>query len=554
MISSACNLRPTRVPSYFLILVIWICAATTRAAESEVIGDNRFRGGFVLWEPTPGKHIKYGEIRGAQTNTQPVWGLSQWSSRFPLRTTNHPPAHGSLVISNSAKSVTIQPNDADLRLEANSAVEYGSGSRKAGEPWVHLLVEQEFEKPPFLQALSAAKFHLEARLLRSTNLHKGDYDPGAHAAQFQVFFTVQNRNRQSPGHGDLLWFGIPVYDNRHRHPLEFKSKDFGGTEKFIFTPAAQTFTPTSAHDGNWVIIDRDLLPLMREALEMAWTKGFLSASTNVADFAIGGMNMGWELPGMFDVAIETRKLSLMAVEAEKKTAKNLPVSGENFLIQDRPAFLIAATNQADGKPWVWYAPTLPRYPAQEERWMFERFTASGISIAGIDVGESYGSPAGRRLFTALYDEMLRRGFSGKPVLLGRSRGGLMTLAWAAENPDKVGGFASIYPVCNIASYPGIQKAAPAFGLTSEELDAELSKYNPIDRLGPLAKARIPMFAIHGDMDTVVPLEQNSRLVQEHYTALGGEMKLIVAPGQGHNMWDGFFRCQELVDFVKRHAK
>jgi len=126
---------------------------------------------------------------------------------------------------------------------------------------------------------------------------------------------------------------------------------------------------------------------------MAWAKGFLSGSMRIADYAIGGMNMGWELPGMFDVAVETRKLSLIAIEGEGKPAKELPLPGEMFLVQGRPAFLITSTNVVKGKPWVWYAPTLPPYPAQEERWMFERFMADGISIAGIDVGESYGSPA-----------------------------------------------------------------------------------------------------------------------------------------------------------------
>lgn len=520
------------------------------AAESEVIRDNGFRRGVILWETQPGRHVKYGEMGAVGAGVAPVWGLSQWSSRFPIQATG-----GGLVFSNDAKAITFKGAESDLALAANSGVEYGPGSRKAGEPWVHLLVEQEFEKHPFLNSLAAAKFHLEARLLRATNLHRGDFDPGVHAAQFQVFFTVQNRNRQSRGHGDLLWFGIPIYDNRHRHPPEFKSKDFGGTEKFIFTPAGTNFTTASAHDGDWVVIDRDLLPLMREGLQMAWDKGFLSGSANIADYAIGGMNMGWELPGLFDVAMEIRKLSLIAVEAERKPPpKNLPLPGEIFLVQDRPAFLIASTNHAQGKPWVWYAPTLPPYPAQEERWMFEQLSAAGISIAGIDVGESYGSPNGRKLFSALHEEMVRRGFSRKPLLLGRSRGGLMTLAWAAENADKVSGFAGIYPVCNIASYPGIQKAAPAYELTPEDLEAELSKHNPIDRLAALANARVPLFAIHGDVDAIVPLEKNSGLLRERYTKLGGEMELVVPPGQGHNMWDGFFRCEELVEFVKRYAQ
>lgn len=237
--------------------------------------------------------------------------------------------------------------------------------------------------------------------------------------------------------------------------------------------------------------------------------------------------------------------------------KDLPLPGEVVEVEGRVAFVIPAKS-AEGtssKPWVWYAPTLPGLPGSEEQWMFRRFLEAGIAIAGIDVGESFGSPAGRKLFSAFHAVMTgSRGYSPKPVLLGRSRGGLMTLAWAAENPDKVGGFAGIYPVCNLASYPGIAKAAGAYGLSPEALEAQLKTHNPIDRLEALAKARVPLFAIHGDVDATVPLEANSGLVKSRYTELGGAMELVVPAGQGHNMWRGFFECQALVDFVKTQAK
>ena len=236
--------------------------------------------------------------------------------------------------------------------------------------------------------------------------------------------------------------------------------------------------------------------------------------------------------------------------------KELPLPGEVFVIEGRTAFLIPATTgpAAESKPWVWYAPTLPDLPSESERWMFERFLKAGIAIAGIDAGESYGSPTGNKLFTALYDEMTKtRGYSAKPVFLGRSRGGLMALSWSAANPDKVGAFAGIYPVCNFASYPGIKNAASAYEMSPEALQAKLTDYNPVDRLANLAKARVPLFAIHGDVDKVVPLEANSGLMKERYVALGGTMELIVPPQQGHNMWPGFFQCTELVDFVKANA-
>lgn len=237
-------------------------------------------------------------------------------------------------------------------------------------------------------------------------------------------------------------------------------------------------------------------------------------------------------------------------------AKNLPLPGEVFEIQGSVAFLIPAKESVAGRktPWVWYAPTLPNLPGGAEVWMFERFTSAGIAIAGIDVGESFGSPDGRKLYSALYDELTtNRGYSSKPILLGRSRGGLMTLSWGAENPDKVGAFAGIYPVCNLSSYPQVPRAAPAYRLTAEELQARLAEFNPVDRLEPLARAQVPLFAIHGDVDAVVPLELNSGLAKERYETFGGKMQLLVPSGQGHNMWPGFFQCEELVEFVKQHA-
>jgi pimeloyl-ACP methyl ester carboxylesterase len=130
----------------------------------------------------------------------------------------------------------------------------------------------------------------------------------------------------------------------------------------------------------------------------------------------------------------------------------------------------------------------------------------------------------------------------------------MLHAWATEHPESVAGIAGIYPVCDLRSYPGLDKACGAYGLTRGQLEAELDKHNPVGRLGRLAKAGVPIFHIHGDKDTVVPLEANSGEVAKRYAKLGGKMTLKVAAGQGHNLWDGFFRCQELVDFVLATAK
>jgi len=236
--------------------------------------------------------------------------------------------------------------------------------------------------------------------------------------------------------------------------------------------------------------------------------------------------------------------------------KRLPLKGEVFTIQKHTAFLILPDKPQAGKPipWVWYAPTLRGLPANSEKWMFERFLKAGIAIGGVDVGESYGSPKGRAIYTALHEHLVKkRGLDKQACLLARSRGGLMLYCWAAENPDKVRCITGIYPVCNIASYPGLKRACGAYDLSAEELEAQLAKHNPIDRLKLLAKAKVPIFHIHGDQDRVVPLDKNSGLIKERYDKLGGSMMLEVVKGQGHNMWNGWFQSQALVDFVIKHA-
>ncbi|MDC0325802.1 prolyl oligopeptidase family serine peptidase [bacterium] len=232
-------------------------------------------------------------------------------------------------------------------------------------------------------------------------------------------------------------------------------------------------------------------------------------------------------------------------------------SRENFMIADHRAFVMlsphAPTNQT--KPWVWYAPTLGNgLPGVSEKWMFDQFHQAGIAIAGIDVGESYGSPQGRKLYQALYKELVeKRGFHGKPVLLARSRGGLMLYNWAVEHPESVGGIAGIYPVCNLVSYPGLKRAAGAYAMTAEALETHLKEHNPINRLAPLAEAKVPILHIHGDKDTTVPLEMNSAELARRYTALGGPVKIEVIKGQGHNMWQGWFESQKLTDFMIARA-
>lgn len=225
----------------------------------------------------------------------------------------------------------------------------------------------------------------------------------------------------------------------------------------------------------------------------------------------------------------------------------------DFEIDGNHAFYIEPTGKTvDGsRPWIWYAPTfIGRNPDSALEWMFTQFLDAGFTICGIEVGESYGSPTGTRVYEKLYayvtDEL---GLDSKACLLPQSRGGLMHLNWARLHPDKVQCIAGIYTVCNIASYPGVARAADAYGLTADALKSELTKHNPIDRVKPLSSAGVPMLFIHGDSDTVVPIEENAGLFVSRVQEAGGLARLITVKGKGHEVCPEFFHVQEFVDFL-----
>jgi len=132
---------------------------------------------------------------------------------------------------------------------------------------------------------------------------------------------------------------------------------------------------------------------------------------------------------------------------------NLPRTPATFEIDGHKAFVFTAPKPAAGKPWLWYAPTLNGVSIVQRKLYFESLMNAGVSIAGFDLGEVRGAPASTAKFSIFYKEMVKQGWSPKPILLGQSRGGLMVLAWGVRNPDKVRAFVGIYPVCNLASWP-----------------------------------------------------------------------------------------------------
>ncbi|MBE3097303.1 MAG: hypothetical protein IMZ44_09270 [Planctomycetes bacterium] len=224
----------------------------------------------------------------------------------------------------------------------------------------------------------------------------------------------------------------------------------------------------------------------------------------------------------------------------------------DFVVAGSKGFVLLPTQPAeDGtRPWVWYAPTLMgQHPDPSHEWLFTRLLAAGFAVAGVDVGESYGSPKGRDAYTQFHKSVVDKyALSPQACLLPQSRGGLMLYNWAAEHPQSVRCIGGIYTVCDQSSWPGLAKSCTAYGMGEDELRKALAQHNPIERLEPLAKAKIPILHLHGNADTLVPLERNSAELARRYRRLGGEMELVVVGGKGHQVCPEFFQSKRLLEF------
>jgi pimeloyl-ACP methyl ester carboxylesterase len=86
-------------------------------------------------------------------------------------------------------------------------------------------------------------------------------------------------------------------------------------------------------------------------------------------------------------------------------------------------------------------------------------------------------------------------------------------------------------------------------MTPEELQAALPRHNPVLRLAPLAAAKVPILHLHGDHDSVVPLDLHSGELVRRYRELGGSIELVVIPGAEHEEIPAFFESPRVPEFL-----
>lgn len=224
----------------------------------------------------------------------------------------------------------------------------------------------------------------------------------------------------------------------------------------------------------------------------------------------------------------------------------------DFVCAGREAIVVVPQKAAPGKPWIWRPAFFGAFPSVDLALLKE-----GFHVAYYDLTHLYGSPRAMRLGDVFYERMVQRfGLSSKVTLEGFSRGGLAALNWAAHRPDRV---ACVYvdaPVCDLSSWPGRERSnlwadmLEEWDVTDGEVTPDF-KGNAFHSLPALAKHKIPIIAVCGDSDKVVPYQDNMRRLRDRYASMGGVVEVILKPGCDHHP-HSLEQPEAVVDFIKRY--
>jgi pimeloyl-ACP methyl ester carboxylesterase len=230
----------------------------------------------------------------------------------------------------------------------------------------------------------------------------------------------------------------------------------------------------------------------------------------------------------------------------------------DFTLDGRPGLVVKPATSAPGKPWIWRTEFFGHEPQGDLALL-----AAGWHVAFFKVSDMYGDPQSIALMETFHAHVVREfALSPRAVLEGFSRGGLYAVNFAATFPAKTAALYLDAPVLDIRTWPGgkgkgkgsatcWKQALEIYGLTEDTVKD--FKGNPLDKAEALAKARIPIVAVVGDADDVVPYDENTRPFAEKYRAAGGTIEVIVKPGVNHHP-HSLKDPKPFVDFLLKYVK
>lgn len=303
----------------------------------EILGDNKFSTGIHLLGTDPGtdgrttyRKLDFGGT--AKVTERPVWEMAQWCSSYDLSDeldsgrSVEKKSGDTYIYEDPAKTFKINPKTGQVDLIYRASVDYADGPRDPNSnKWSHMLLEQNFANPPLIGDVSEVRVAMDLTFNQiEKKMTDEDYIYDAHAAQLVWFITLTNQSSKYGTKGDYIWFGVPLYDDRGLAREDTVMYD-KGTAHYMYGIAANKYYDNEEHieysDARHDYIylnkplkfDYNILPLFKSAFNSVQASGGMKGA-RFEDMAVTYMNMGWEIPGTFDVDVTIRNMDIYGIK------------------------------------------------------------------------------------------------------------------------------------------------------------------------------------------------------------------------------------------------
>ena len=208
--------------------------------------------------------------------------------------------------------------------------------------------------------------------------------------------------------------------------------------------------------------------------------------------------------------------------------------------------------------WIWRARFWGHEP-QTDIALLEH----GFHLVYIEVGGLFGNSKALQIWDDFYVFATKKfQLNEKVVLEGMSRGGLIIFNWGNMNAEKVACIYGDAPVCDFKSWPGGLESGkgsrPDWEMCLEQYDftekiALLFNGNPVDHMENIARLKVPVLNVVGDVDKVVPVSENTTLLEKRLKDLGWKIEIIHKPEVGHHP-HSLKDPKPIVDFILKNTE
>ena len=300
--------------------------------SKSLLSDPYFKNGFSVkgLGGTDGTGIKGYFPEGCnESGNRVYWNLAQWSARYslvdPKVSEQKQIADGVYIIQSPTLKFVVDTNQGLLTFNCSASKCYDT-PRTGSEGWLHLLVETNFIAEDNWNKVTELKnlfVSIDTKLTKFED-HMGEaFNPSVHAAQFLMYIVVQNKNPESPDFNKYIWFGIGMFDNRSERINGGAMLDIGTGSMMYGLSSDDTLIGDyhyfkdsriqAGDDTPWVPYKVDVMEHVEAALKVTQYKGYLR-DTKMEDLYFTGMNLGWEVPGTYDVEMLVRDFDVRAVK------------------------------------------------------------------------------------------------------------------------------------------------------------------------------------------------------------------------------------------------